>query len=282
MRTTPPQNFDTDEFYKGIYTFQKWELFPGISTRGLKDVVEHMRRLQVPERLDGLRVLDIAPWNGFFGFECVRRGAAQVVSLGPDDPNATGYNKTRDLLELDNCSYVRASVYDLSPDVHGKFDVVLFLGLIYHLRHPLLALDRIYEVSSSRLFVDSPTIDNAVFDKTIAGSQRRKILTKGKAIHALPMVYFTKGSETGDPYNWFMPNRRALVDFVESSGFAVDSQFVDAGGWMSLSATKSKRTFTPGLEGWNEPAARMKNPSLAPAREVEPSLLRRLYRRLKR
>src|SRR5579871_3280804 len=145
MRETAPQGYDVREFFKKTYLFQAWELFPGHATQGPKNVVEHMRRLKVPERLDGLRILDIAPWNGFFSFECVRRGAAFVTSLGPDDPDATGYNAVRDLLEIQNCEYMRSSVYDLSPDRHGVFDIVLFLGVIYHLRHPLLALDRIWE-----------------------------------------------------------------------------------------------------------------------------------------
>jgi len=262
MKTIPPENFDIADFFKGIYTFQRWALFPGYTTQGPKDVVEHMWRLRIPERLDGLRVLDIAPWNGFFSFECVRRGAAEVLSLGPDDPDATGYNKTRELLEIGNCKYVRASVYDLSPAIHGSFDIVLFLGLIYHLRHPLWALDRIYEVAKNRLFADSPIIDMTVPDKTVSVEQRRDILDRGKIIHQLPMVYYSKGAETGDPYNWFMPNKRAFRDFVESSGFTLNS-YLDDGGWASLSATKGTRSFTPGVEGWNEGAAK--------ADELDPS-----------
>ncbi len=247
--------FNVADFYKGIYTFQKWEVLPGHSTDGPKDVIEHLRRLRVPSRLDGLRVLDIAPWNGFFSFECARRGAAEVVSLGPDDPNATGYNKTRDLLEAKNCQYVRASVYDLSLEKHGKFDIVLFLGVIYHLRHPLLALDRIYEVAKDKLYADSPIIDRIVFDKTVSEKQRQAILNQGKVMHDLPMVYFTKGDETGDGYNWFMPNKRAFIDFVESSGFKVGHYWDDGGGWASLNATRAERSFQPGVEGWNESAA---------------------------
>jgi tRNA (mo5U34)-methyltransferase len=255
MRTVPPEDFDITSFYKGIYTFQRWELFPGQFTPAAKDIIDHMSRLQVPERLDGLRVLDIAPWNGFFSFECVRRGAAEVVSLGPDDPDATGYNKTRDLLQIDNCTYFRASVYDLSSKVHGLFDVVLFLGVIYHLRHPLLALDRIYEVATGRLFSDSPIIDNRVPDINCNEAQRREILTKGKVMHDLPMLYFTKGAESGDPFNWFMPNKRALLALIESAGFRVDHYF-DSDNWASLAATKGERNFTPGVEGYNEAAAR--------------------------
>jgi tRNA (mo5U34)-methyltransferase len=171
MRTQPPENFDTADFCKSFYSFQQWEPFPGHVVPGAKDVTSHMRQLRIPERLDGSRVLDIAPWNGFFGFECLHRGAAEVVSLGPDDPNITGYHKTRELLQIENCTYVRSSVYDLSPDAHGHFDVVLFLGLINHLRYPLLALDRIFDVASDRLFVDSPIIDNRVFDFTVSAAQ---------------------------------------------------------------------------------------------------------------
>ena len=183
---------------------------------------------------------------------------AELVSLGPDDPDVTGYNKTRELLQIDNCSYVRASVYDLSPDAHGHFDFVLFLGVIYHLRHPLWALDRIFEVASHRLFVDSPVIDDRVFDNTVKDAERKKILAAGKVVNQLPLLYFTKGRETGDPYNWFLPNKLALADLVESSGFTVDSFRDDGGSWASVSATKAERAFIPGLEGWNEAASKQR------------------------
>jgi tRNA (mo5U34)-methyltransferase len=255
MRTQAPEKFNVADFCKTFHAFQQWEIFPGYLVPGVKPVAAHMRRLQIPERLDGCRVLDIAPWNGFFGFECLRRGAAELVSLGPDDPDVTGYNKTRELLQIENCKYLRESVYDLSPAVHGRFDIVLFLGLIYHLRHPLLALDRIFDVASNRLFMDSPVIDKRVFDSTISEPERNKILEAGKIVNQLPLLYFTKGRETGDPYTWFIPNRRALGDIIEHSGFVVDTTKDDGGNWISVSATKAPRTFATGLlEGWNESA----------------------------
>jgi tRNA (mo5U34)-methyltransferase len=253
MRLHPPEHFNVADFLQDSYIFQKWELFPGISTEGPKDVAEHMCRLQVPDRLDGLRVLDIAPWNGFFSFECARRGAKEIVSLGPDDPDTTGYSKVQKLLGIKSCTYVRASVYELSPTDHGHFDVVLCLGLLYHLRHPLLALDRVFDVASNLLFIDSPIIDGIVRDMTVTESERLAILECGRVIHKLPMIYFTKGAETGDAFNWFMPNRRAFRDFVESSGFRVD-HYQDDGGWASIAATKAQRTFEVGLEGWNRNA----------------------------
>jgi len=255
MRSVAPEGFSVSKFFEGVYTFQQWELFPGHSTTGPKNVSEHMTRLGIPERLDGLRVLDIAPWNGFFGFECIRRGATSLVSVGPDDPEMTGYEATRKLLEIDNCKYMRGGVYDLSPNLHGTFDIVLFLGLIYHLRHPLLALDRIWDVTNNKLYCDSPIIDNVIFDQTVPENERSAILEAGRIYNRLPLVYYTKGSETGDAYNWFMPNIKGFRDFVESSGFVIDT-YVDDGGWASISATRGERTFVPGLEGWNERALR--------------------------
>ena len=249
MRSTPPAGFSLSQFFDGIYTFQQWEIFPGDKTKG-RDVAQAMQRLRVPADLNNLRILDIAPWNGFFSFECVRRGAAEVVSLGPDDPDKTGYNKVKDLLEIRNCNYVRGSVYGLSPSEFGTFDIVLFLGVIYHLRHPLLALDKIFDVARKDIYVDTPIIDNVVFDKTISDEARQKIVTECAAIHQLPMVYFTKARETGDRYNWFMPNRRAFRDFVESAGFQI-VHTGDDGGWAWLSAVKGERPFVVDVEGYN-------------------------------
>jgi tRNA (mo5U34)-methyltransferase len=249
MRKDAPEDFDIKTFFGNIYTFQGWELFPGHSTNG-KNVAYTLDKLGVPTDLRGKRILDIAPWNGFFSFECVRRGASEVISLGPDDPAATGYNKTRDLLEIENCNYIRDSVYNLSDSAHGKFDIVLCLGLLYHLRHPLLALDKIYDVAVDKLYVDSPVIDNTVFDKTISPFEKNQIMEVSPIFNRLPLAYFTKSNETGDFYNWFMPNCLAFKDFVESSGFCI-SHFFNDSGWAYLAAVKGTRNFTLGIEGYN-------------------------------
>jgi tRNA (mo5U34)-methyltransferase len=255
MRRTAPDGFDISSFFTGIYTFQSWEIFPGYRTNGPKDVASTLQHLRFPDRLEGQRILDIGPWNGFFSFECARRGATEVFSFGPDDPDATGYNRVRDLLEVENCRYQRGSVYDVSLADQGMFDIVLFLGLIYHLRHPLLALDCIHEVAQGTLYVDSPIIDGTVYDRTVDSKTRRRMLRFGKEFHELPLSYFTKGEETGDAYNWFIPNRRAFRAFVESAGFEVNHFGDDGGVWAWLSATKAQRAFTPKLEGFNQGAA---------------------------
>lgn len=253
--STAPVDFDAHAFFQGIYTFQSWEIFPGVRTQGPKDVQASLASMQFPADLTGLRVLDIAPWNGFFSFECARRGASEVVSLGPEDPYATGFAQTRELLQANNVRYVRGSVYDISRDELGTFDIVLFLGLIYHLRHPLLALDKIHDVCSNKVFVDTPYLDNIVWDRTIAEDVRVDILANRSAFNALPMLYYTPAAETGDPYNWFIPNLLALRAMVASSGFDVVFEGNDGNGWCWLTADRAERPFELGLEGYNKAAA---------------------------
>ncbi|MDB5689542.1 MAG: putative 3-demethylubiquinone-9 3-O-methyltransferase [Sphingomonas bacterium] len=250
-------DFDPKTFYKGIYIFQRWEVLPGIFTEGPKDVTRTLDAMGFPESLEGKRVLDIAPWNGFFGFECARRGASEVVSLGPENPMDTGYEQTRSLLGLTNVRYVQGSVYDLPKFDLGSFDVILFLGLIYHLRHPLLALDLIYDACLDQMYTDTPYIDNYVFDLTASEETKAVFLNNREEIHKIPLLYYTEASESGDPYNWFMPNLAAFRALVRSSGFEVVREANDGGNWCWISARKGSRPFVEGLEGFNAYAAKL-------------------------
>lgn len=253
---TPPAGFDVNEYYKGIYLFHKWELFPGISTEGPKDILLHMDRMKVPADLTGKRVLDIAPWNGFFSFECIRRGATEVVSFGPEDPHETGFQQTKELLGIENCRWVQGSVYDLSVEALGQFDVVLFLGLIYHLRHPLYALDRVYDVvaDGGTMYCDTPFQDATIFDRTVPEHDLPRLQEALQTLSVLPMAYYTPGSETGDPYNWFIPNFACFRAWVASSGFDIFHEANDGGAWGYVVSRKGVRPFEEGLEGFNRGA----------------------------
>src|SRR5271155_5732521 len=111
MRIEPPVGFDVSEFYADVNLFQSWDVFPGHTATGIKSVDKSFADLGMPARLD---VLEIAPWNGFFGFECLRRGADELVALGPDDPELTGFTRSVQLLDIGRqVHYVRASVYDI-------------------------------------------------------------------------------------------------------------------------------------------------------------------------
>src|SRR5262249_52155118 len=117
-----------------------------------------LRHMPLPERCDGLRALDIGVSDGFFAFELERRGA-EVLAIDAGAP-AAGFMLARRLLGS-QARVVRGDVYNLTPARDGQFDLVLFLGVIYPLRHPLLALDLIWTICRGHVFVETHVIDNA-------------------------------------------------------------------------------------------------------------------------
>ena len=263
MRTAPPEDFDASAFFADVYLFQTWNVFPGYQTPGIKGVEAHLKRLDVPARLDGLRVLEIAPWNGFFGFECLRRGARELVALGPDDPNITGFNRTVQLLDIeDRVRYIQRSVYDIREFNLGKFDIVMFLGLVYHLRHPLLAIDLVHDhcEENGMFLIDSPLADKDahVFDPDKVDAPR----SAWREVQNVPMAMYVRGGAdiplARDPFNWFVPNGACLAAWVRSSGFEILHETID-GDWCSIKARRIAKPFAEGLEGFNPGAPFMRN-----------------------
>ena len=123
--------------------YHQIELAPGLVTPGAHtsgDALKVLNGLGLPADAHGLRVLDIGCRDGFFAFELERRGA-DVHGLDYADPEVTGFGIASRVLGS-RVSYSVANVYDLDPDRFGTFDLVLFLGVLYHLRNPMLALDR--------------------------------------------------------------------------------------------------------------------------------------------
>jgi tRNA (mo5U34)-methyltransferase len=199
MITNPPANFDAKSFFADIYWHQKWNLFPTIETPGLNDVQGLLARAKFPEKLDGKRVLDVGTWNGCFSFEAERRGAAEVVALGPDPMEATGALKLKKLLQSTATDFRYGTIYDLNPGDIGQFDVVMCFGVLYHLRHPLLALDNLYKICRDTLYLETeitPDFHNESACK-----------------------FFRRDELNNDESNWFAPNRRCLEDLLFSSGF---------------------------------------------------------------
>jgi tRNA (mo5U34)-methyltransferase len=116
-----------------------------------------LRLLQIPEDLTGKSVLDIGTWDGFFAFECERRGAARILAIDTYVWDHQGMEPFRAARELLNSKVEdrRLDVHDLSADQIGRFDVVLMLGVFYHLRNPLLGLERVKEITKELLILDT-------------------------------------------------------------------------------------------------------------------------------
>ena len=113
----------------------------------------NLERFKLPENLTGKRALDIGALDGPYSFELERRGA-RVVAMDIQDPDHTGFN-TAKRVRRSGVEYVQGNAYDLAKLTTGKFDIVCFLGVYYHMKHPLLAFEQIHSVladdGSSRL-----------------------------------------------------------------------------------------------------------------------------------
>src|SRR5262245_13807169 len=183
---------------------QRFELAPGVFAPGENDVQRLLRLAQVPKNLAGWSVLDIGASNGGFSFGAERRGAADVVAVDVCDAEHSGFAQVRAFLGS-RADFVEASVYELPELLGRRFDLVLFLGVLYHLRHPLLALD-----SLRRLIGRAGVIETAVCDRE---------LPVWLAGHTLDRFY--PGSELdGNPSNWFAPSTAGLLHWCATSGLA--------------------------------------------------------------
>jgi tRNA (mo5U34)-methyltransferase len=178
-----------------------------IRTDGVDDTPVRLSRLALPASLAGCSVLDIGAWDGFFSFEAERRGASRVVAAdwyswhgqgwGTGHGKA-GFELAREALGS-RVEDVDIDLMDLSPERVGTFDVVLFLGVLYHLPHPLLALERVASVTRGRLILET-VVDMVGFGR--------------------PAVAFYPGRELGDdPTNWWGPNVPAVHGMLRTVGF---------------------------------------------------------------
>jgi tRNA (mo5U34)-methyltransferase len=216
---------DAEEAQRLIAAHPHWyhriEVAPGIVTPGVNESQMILDALQLPERLDGLRVLDIGARDGFFSFECERRGAAEVVAIDYLTPEETGFPIARQLVGSE-VEMRQANVYDLTREEFGSFDLVLFLGVLYHLRDPMLALDRIADVSTDRLILETQAIDDALL---VGPGEFKRLADISPELESIPLMQFYPGGALNeDPSNVWAPNQACLRGMLEEAGFAVDHE----------------------------------------------------------
>src|SRR5271165_2618658 len=143
--------------------------FPnGVKTRGTKgggssekaeEIVHAEAQAAFRYPVEGKTVLDVGAWNGYFSVEAVRRGAKRVVALDKwtwEHPNHgfDGFELVRRHI-APNIEAVKRDVMDLRSDPIGKFDCVLFLGVLYHLKHPLYVLETLFDLTLEHLVVET-------------------------------------------------------------------------------------------------------------------------------
>jgi tRNA (mo5U34)-methyltransferase len=181
------------------------DLGGGVVTKGIDDTPLRLARLDLPASLAGRTVLDIGAWDGFFSFEAERRGASRVIAADYYSWHGGGWG-TKAGFELareargSHVEDVDIDVMDLSPERIGTFDVVFFLGVLYHLRHPLLALERVASVTRDLLVVET-VIDMIGFPRPV-------------------MAFYPERELNDDPTNWFGLNVPAVHAMLRTVGFS--------------------------------------------------------------
>ena len=186
----------------------------GIVTPGRENSLGDVRRLAIPDDLSGKRVLDIGCSDGYFSFECERRGAL-VTAI--DDFTSTPYNDGQHGFKIaaellnSKARFVTLSVYDIDQ-LEEEYDVILLLNVLYHLRHPALALDLIYE----KLAPGGLLLLKSYFHQDI----RFKKLGFGFDLTKLPLGRFFESNElNNDPSNWWGLNWRCIEAMLRSAGY---------------------------------------------------------------
>ncbi|MFZ2493455.1 MAG: methyltransferase domain-containing protein [Thermoanaerobaculia bacterium] len=223
--------------------WHEMELAPGIVTPG--DDSNRMKlpildRLGFPLNMKGLRALDIGCSDGYFTFEMERRGA-EVTAIDFVPETYTGFSTARQILGS-QAQYRMDNVYNLTRESYGEFDVVLFLGVLYHLRKPLAALDSIRSVMKpgSQLFVGTMMIDEYFL---LPDGSVTTLEAVSPILATVPIWQAYAGdSLNGDYTNCFAPNRRALEVALEEAQFAVESfETVSMGGYARARAVVDER-----------------------------------------
>jgi tRNA (mo5U34)-methyltransferase len=176
------------------------DLGHGVVTKGvhpLEELIDNFARFQLPPRLDGKSVLDIGCWDGFYSFEAERRGA-RVVSVDCWRPE--NFFKAHAALDS-RAEFHELSVYEVTKERLGAYDVVFFLGVLYHLRHPLLALEQVCEATTDFAVIETHVIDNLFESRN-------------------PIMEFYEFDELGGQYdNWWGPNAECLTKMARAAGF---------------------------------------------------------------
>jgi tRNA (mo5U34)-methyltransferase len=187
-----------------IRWYHTMDLGQGVKTKGYYEPAKVLDRYKLPDRLTGKSVLDIGAWDGFYSFEAERRGASRVLAADHYQWEGIGWG-SKSGFELAREAFgskvedLQIDVMDLSSDQVGTFDVVLFLGVLYHLKHPLYALERVFEVTGDQLILETE-IDMTWTRRPAAAFYPGKELAKTDS-------------------NWWGPNITAVEGMLKTVGF---------------------------------------------------------------
>jgi tRNA (mo5U34)-methyltransferase len=174
----------------------------------------------LPADLRGCTVLDVGCNAGFYSQEMKRRGADRVVGIDSDPRYLAQARFAADVVGLD-IEFRELSVYDVAQ-LDERFDVVLFMGVLYHLRHPLLALDLLHQHVVDDLFVVQSMLRGTHDVAAVAHDYDFNDTTPFDD-RAFPALFFVEHRYAGDATNWWIPNRACAEAMLRSAGFTIES-----------------------------------------------------------
>lgn len=199
--------------------YHSFELREGLTTPGVSEFhpAPSADALKIPKDLTGKRALDIGAWDGPLTFELERRGA-QAFALDIQDPTQVGFDVARRVLGS-NATHYQGSVYQLPHHELRDLDVVAFRGVFYHLKHPILAFERIsaaMKVGGTLHFEGEALLRYAEsLDQKKVKLDFASILTSGAPVCLIYPNQFKSGN------NWFIPTPACLEACMIAAGFEV-------------------------------------------------------------
>src|SRR2546421_4621952 len=173
----------------------------------------------IPNDLRGKSVLDIGCNAGFYSLEMKRRGADRVVGIDSDPKYLEQACFAAEVTGL-SVEFRQLSVYALSQ-LREKFDIVLFLGVLYHLRHPLLAIDMLRQYAVGDLLVIQSMLRGGNHVTSVAPDYSFKETSIFEE-RGFPKMFFIEKKYSGDETNWWIPNSACLEAMLRSAGFAIE------------------------------------------------------------
>jgi tRNA (mo5U34)-methyltransferase len=217
----------TEEIRQRVEELGQW--FHNLDLRGVQTAPDHFlgdypqtkwQRFSaaLPEDLTGKSVLDVGCNAGFYSIQMKRRGAERVVAIDTDEQYLA---QARFAAKVKNAEieFRQLSVYRVA-DLHEQFDLVLFMGVLYHLRHPLLALELLHEHVAGDLLVAQSLLRGSKETMNVPGDfpfWEEDTFDRDD----FPRMYFVENRFANDPTNWWIPNRACFEAMLRSTGFEI-------------------------------------------------------------
>jgi|SRR5215216_2050143 len=172
----------------------------------------------IPEDLTGKSVLDVGCNAGFYSIQMKKRGADRVVAIDTDDKYLAQARFAAEVSEAE-IEFRNLSVYRVG-ELKEQFDLVLFMGVLYHLRHPLLALDLLHEHVVGDLLVTQSMLRGSTQSLELLPDfhfWEEEVFED----EAFPRMYFIEQRYANDPTNWWIPNHSCFEAMLRSAGFEI-------------------------------------------------------------